>query len=62
MEGKVRCPYCVSGIEFHPMVPHLDGRHICNRCGHTAHLNDAEYECRCANCDKLVQARDLIAG
>jgi DNA-directed RNA polymerase subunit RPC12/RpoP len=62
MEGTVRCPYCVSGLEFRPMVAHIDGRYICNKCGHTTHVNDGEYECRCPNCRKLVPARALIAG
>jgi len=36
MADIVRCPYCVSGLEFHPMVAHVDGRYICCKCGHTA--------------------------
>jgi len=31
----VRCPYCVQGLEFRPMVAHVDGRYICRNCGHT---------------------------
>ena len=54
MRGTVRCPYCVTGLKFHPMVAHLDGRHICNKCGHITGPNDAEYECHCANCRKLA--------
>lgn len=54
MRGTVRCPYCVTGLEFHPMVAHVDGRHICNKCGHTTGPSDAEYECRCPNCRKLA--------
>ena len=38
MERAVRCPYCVLGFEFRRMVAHVDGRHICNKCGHTTHL------------------------
>ena len=56
MECAARCPYCVSGFEFRRMVSHVDGRHICNKCGHTTHLSDVEYECRCPNCLKLVSA------
>ena len=54
MECAVRCPYCVSGFEFRLMVAHVDGRYICNRCGHTTHLSDGKYECGCRNCLKLV--------
>lgn len=53
MNDAVRCPFCVSGVEFRPMVAHLDGRHICSKCGHTTHLSDAAYNCHCPNCRKL---------
>jgi hypothetical protein len=42
MPETVRCPYCVSGLEFRPMVAHVDGRYyllqvrtysISARCG-----------------------------
>ena len=35
MSEIVRCPYCVQGLEFRPMVAHVDGRYICRNCGHT---------------------------
>lgn len=35
MKKTVRCPYCVLGIEFRPMIGHVDGRFICDKCGHT---------------------------
>jgi hypothetical protein len=56
MECAVRCPYCVPDVEFRRMVAHVDGRHICNRCGLTSHLGAVEYECRYPNCLKLVPA------
>ena len=56
MKHTVRCPYCVTGFEFHTMVEHIDGRHICNKCGHTTRPSDAEYECHCPNCRKLDSA------
>jgi late competence protein required for DNA uptake (superfamily II DNA/RNA helicase) len=62
MEGTVRCPYCVLGLEFRPMVAHVDGRYICNRCGHTTHPSDVKYECPCSKCRKLICARALLAG
>jgi hypothetical protein len=34
VEKVVRCPYCVLGDNFMEMVPHLDGRMICRKCGH----------------------------
>ena len=62
MEGTVRCPYCVLGLEFRPMVAHVDGRYICNKCGHTTHPSEGKYECPCSKCRKLICARALLAG
>jgi hypothetical protein len=49
----VRCPYCVSGHEFHPMIAHVDGRFICNKCGHVARPSDINFNCGCRNCQNL---------
>lgn len=46
----VRCPYCVLGREFRPMVRHLDGRYICAKCGHLAHPFDKKFQCSCPAC------------
>lgn len=62
MGKTVRCPYCVLDHEFRPMVAHLDGRYICNRCGHTTRPDDATYQCRCPRCVKLTLSRALVAG
>ncbi len=60
MKDIVRCPYCALGLEFRPMVVHVDGRYICDKCGHTAHSSDATYQCRCIRC---LELRDhLLAG
>ena len=40
MKQTVRCPYCVLSIGFRPMIGHLDGRYICDKCGHTARPGD----------------------
>ena len=53
MEDPVRCPYCVSGIEFRPMVSHAEGTFLCNRCGHTTRPKDENYRCECARCLQL---------
>jgi hypothetical protein len=37
-----------------PMVAHLDGRYICNQCGHTTRPGDPIYECHCSGCVKLM--------
>jgi ribosomal protein S27AE len=49
-KGTVLCPYCVSGFEFRLMVAHVDGRYICDRCGHTAYPGNTKYNCRCTKC------------
>lgn len=53
METLIRCPYCVSGIEFRPMVGHAEGTFICNRCGHTTRPRDHNYQCGCFRCAEL---------
>lgn len=57
MRDTVRCPYCVLGLEFLPMVAHVDGRYICGKCGHIAYPDDAAYVCRCPKCLELAVAR-----
>jgi ribosomal protein S27AE len=54
MGDTVLCPYCVSGPEFRPMVAHVDGRYICDKCGHTAYPRNAKYKCRCPKCLELA--------
>ena len=62
LETTVRCCYCVSGHEFRPMVAHVDGRYICNQCGHTASPGDGTYDCRCHRCVKLNSSSTLLAN
>ncbi len=62
MENAVRCPYCVLGVQFRPMVAHVDSRYICSKCGHTTLPSASEYKCHCPNCRKLVPVRSLVAS
>jgi hypothetical protein len=39
------------------MVPHLDGRFICDKCGHVALPRDAHYRCSCQKCVELEESR-----
>jgi hypothetical protein len=50
MTEIVRCPYCVSELEFRPMIGHVDGRFICDKCGHTTRPGQVVYECHCQQC------------
>jgi len=52
-QDVVRCPYCVSSDEFRPMIAHVDGRFICNKCGHICRPRDLGHRCKCPNCQKL---------
>ena len=61
MGKTVRCPYCVLGDAFRPMVAHVDGRHICSRCGHTTRPGDTTYECHCPRCVKTFSGAWLQA-
>jgi hypothetical protein len=49
----VRCPCCVFGEEFRPMVAHLDGGFICAECGHLASSSDKDFKCRCPEYSEL---------
>lgn len=60
MREIVRCPYCIMGIEFRPMVAHVDGRYICGKCGHTVFPSKPEYKCQCFKC--LTLAVGVIAS
>jgi ribosomal protein S27AE len=62
MRDTVRCPNCVSGLEFRPMVPHPDGRYICDKCGHTAHPGNTKYKCRCPKCLEFGCVNRKLSG
>jgi late competence protein required for DNA uptake (superfamily II DNA/RNA helicase) len=55
MLQTVRCPFCVLGDDFRPMVSHRDGTYVCDRCGHMTHPSDALYNCTCPKCVELQQ-------
>jgi len=50
VQTVVRCPYCTSGFEFMPMVPHDDGYFICPDCGHCTKLGLVVHHCNCQHC------------
>ena len=39
------------------MVPYLDGRAICEKCGHLALPGDANFKCSCIKCVELNSSR-----
>ena len=55
-EQIVRCPYCVLGNEFRPMVQRSQGWFICLSCGHTAMPEKPDFKCFCKKCGELNRA------
>jgi recombinational DNA repair protein (RecF pathway) len=49
----IRCPYCVVGTEFRPMISYKDGRFVCRECAHTVRPGVPEYKCRCSPCLRM---------
>ena len=45
-----RCPYCVLGDVFRPMVAHPEGRFICSHCSHVANPCSEDFQCSCPKC------------
>ena len=41
----IRCPYCMAGIDFRPMIAHKDGRFVCRDCAHTVRPGVPDYRC-----------------
>jgi hypothetical protein len=56
-----RCPYCVEGLAFRPMVEvsgRKDGLFFCSRCHHMAGSAETNLKCGCANCRNLKRDSD----
>jgi hypothetical protein len=53
----IRCPYCMAGIEFRPMIAYKDGRFVCRDCAHTVRPGVPEYECTCRRCLRRSRAK-----
>jgi hypothetical protein len=51
----IRCPYCVLGDEFRPMLQR-PGWFVCEVCCHTVLPDDPVFKCTCPNCLKLQRA------
>src|ERR1035437_7570465 len=49
----IRCPYCMAGIEFRPMIAYKDGRFVCRDCAHTVRPGVPEHKCACRTCLRL---------
>jgi hypothetical protein len=51
-----RCPYCMAGIDFKPMIAYKDGRFVCRDCAHTVRPGIAVCKCTCRRCLRLSRA------
>jgi hypothetical protein len=54
-EENIRCPYCVLGSEFRPMLRRSSEEFLCPSCGHEATLEDPYLKCVCERCRKMDQ-------
>ena len=54
-EEIVRCPYCVAGGTFRPMLQPSKGWFLCLGCSHTAKPADPSAKCNCPRCQQMKQ-------
>ena len=54
-EQIVRCPYCLLGDQFRPLLER-PAWSICENCGHSMIPDDPDFKCSCRNCERLRQA------
>jgi len=54
-EEIVRCPYCVMGSEFRPMLQQATRKKYfaCASCGHMATPEDPYLKCPCSRCHEV---------
>jgi hypothetical protein len=55
LEDIVRCPYCVEGGEFRPMIQRSGEWFVCLNCSHTARLEDPYAKCPCPKCLEMTR-------
>jgi hypothetical protein len=60
----IRCPYCMAGIEFRPMIAHKDGRFVCRDCAPLLEAvpENAFDRPQESSPDPVIPARDLDHG
>jgi len=51
----VRCPYCVEGGCFRPMLRRSTGWFLCLGCGHMTLPSDPYAKCSCHRCHAMNQ-------
>jgi hypothetical protein len=51
-----RCPYCVEGFGFRPMVElsgSPEGAFFCSNCRHMVRSGEESFKCECVHCRNL---------
>jgi phage FluMu protein Com len=61
-EEIVRCPYCVLGNEFRPMVRRSTKWFICFSCGHLATASALYTNCACSKCQEMNRIASRCRG
>jgi len=56
----VRCPYCMAGLDFRPMVAYNDPRFICHSCAHAVRPGAPDYQCGCHVCFSVIEENKSI--
>ena len=59
-ERVLRCPYCVVGDEFMPMIALADGAFLA-KCGHLEIPGNEDLKCHCSRCVEF-RARSFRAA
>jgi len=52
----VRCPYCVIGDDFRPLLSRSSGTLVCTKCGHSVVPNTPSFRCSCPHCEMVDRA------
>ena len=55
-ERVLRCPYCVVGNEFMPMIALADGAFVCAKCGRLEIPGKDDLKCHCSRCYRVEVA------
>jgi Zn ribbon nucleic-acid-binding protein len=58
----IRCPYCVLGSEFQPMVRRSENIFACVNCGHISSPEDPSLRCSCSRCRQMNRVANRITA
>lgn len=61
LQEVIRCPYCVLGSEFRPMLRRSKKTFLCLTCGHTSSADDPHSKCSCNRCRKMNRVANQLS-